>query len=216
VRSSLLFTSLLLHAAVLAVAWGVGSYAGRRATIVVPRVELRPTEAAPAVAAAEVIPVPVVDAEAAVLETQLAEMPPFERPEPPPALPPERPFAEAAKPSLLRVVPRPVPPVPVPAPVPSEAQAFVDAVPRADNEPPTFPEHDRVHGHEGNVVVTVAVDEYGFVRSAELRTASPHPGLNREALRAVRSWRFQPAQRGGRAVATTTDVTITFQLRDRE
>ena len=45
-----------------------------------------------------------------------------------------------------------------------------------------------------------------------MKSPSAHPGLNREALRAVRRWRFEPAMRDGTPVAGETDVVIQFRI----
>ncbi len=94
------------------------------------------------------------------------------------------------------------------------AAPSIDAARRSDNEPPRYPESARRAGHEGVVVLAVDVGADGAVRAVELRTPSRYPSLNREALRVVRGWRFEPAQRHGSAVASSTEVTIEFRLSD--
>ncbi len=217
-RPSWIVLSLLVHGVAISAALGLGARAGTRAEPPRPRVELQASEASAPVASLPPLPVvededsPIADApltETLVVEPPVVEAAPLEgeRREPP------------VVPLLQRVVMPPPAAVPMaspPAPVPAPPQAFVEAMPRADNEPPDYPEHDRLLGHEGTVVLTVSVDAYGLVLAAELRTPSPHPGLNREALRAVRRWRFTPAQQDGVHVASTTDVSIRFQLHDRQ
>jgi TonB family protein len=102
---------------------------------------------------------------------------------------------------------------PQPAPPPAVPSAFVEASRRADNLPPEYPLAERALGHQGTVVVRVELDACGEVLSAALVSPSPFPGLNRAALRAVRGWRFTPAQRHGVAVASQLDVPVMFQLR---
>jgi periplasmic protein TonB len=46
-----------------------------------------------------------------------------------------------------------------------------------------------------------------------LRSFSPSFGLDAEAVRAVKQWRFHPGSRDGRAVAMYVTVELTFGLR---
>ena len=57
---------------------------------------------------------------------------------------------------------------------------------------PRYPLDARRRGQEGTVVVEFTVDASGQVIAAETKQASPWDSLNREALRAVRSWKFPP------------------------
>lgn len=57
---------------------------------------------------------------------------------------------------------------------------------------PRYPMDARRRGQEGTVVVEFTVDASGRVIAAEAKQASPWDSLNREALRAVRSWMFPP------------------------
>lgn len=57
---------------------------------------------------------------------------------------------------------------------------------------PRYPLDARRRGQEGTVVVEFTVDASGRVIAAETKQASPWDSLNREALRAVRSWKFPP------------------------
>lgn len=214
-RPTWLILSLLAHATAVGTAVGLAVHAGGRLPHTPPRVDIRPTFAnAPVPPPAE--PVPPVREEAAVVDALLPEVRVAEPIEPPPAEVAgewRRPTRSA--PSLQRVVlPVPPPAEPAPAvPVAAEPSATTEAVRRADNEPPTYPERERRLGHEGTVVLAVAVDARGDVVRVELKTPSPHVGLNREALRAVRRWRFEPARRHGQPVASETEVEVEFRLR---
>jgi protein TonB len=57
---------------------------------------------------------------------------------------------------------------------------------------PRYPMDARRRGEEGTVVVEFTVDASGRVIAAEAKQPSPWASLNREALRAVRSWKFPP------------------------
>lgn len=213
-RPGFVLFSCVLHAAAVATALGVGVYAGGRLPKAPPFVVIQASVAS-APATAQALPEPTVVVEA------VAELPTVQEPDlVEPERPMQAPVAELVPPPVDRpatlqrvraVTPPAVPPVAA-AHVPARAQPFVDAERRADNEPPRYPEADRLAGHEGTVVVTATVDALGVVLDVALRTPSPFPGLNREALRAVRGWRFEPARRHGEPVATTTDVTVEFRL----
>lgn len=63
--------------------------------------------------------------------------------------------------------------------------------------------------HGGTVVVRIFVDREGRVIAPEV--VSPRGlGLDQEALRTVRQWKFQPARRNGAPVPCSVLVEITF------
>lgn len=214
-RPAWLVLSLFTHAAAIGAAVGLAVHAGGRRTPP-PRVEVMPTVASVPAPLVEQ-PLPPLEAEPVQAEPVLPDAEVVAPIEPPP----DRavaPLSEpAAVPTLQRVVlpaPEPVTPAEA-APPAAELSDRVEAVRRADNDPPVYPARDRRFGHEG-VVVTVFVDALGAVVRAELKTPCPFPGLNREALRAARGWRFEPARRHGQPVGSETDIEIEFRLRGPE
>ena len=54
----------------------------------------------------------------------------------------------------------------------------------------------------------------GASDAVTILVSSGHPLLDDAALAAVRGWRFNPATRGGAAVAAPVDVPIRFRLQD--
>lgn len=226
-RSGILLLSCVLHAAAASVALGVGVYAERRPAMPAPRVEIAASEPqAPSSSVPAAEPVVVVEEVVDALVTAGEE---FEVDVAPVLAEDREPPRAAFAPSLQRVVlpqkalvaappsPTPLQPNDAPPPAPSAGavpQDEVMAEPCADNEPPRYPDEERRRGHEGRVVVAVAVDAHGRVQQATLAQPSPYPGLNREALRAVRQWRFQPARRHGVPIAADTEVAVHFRLRD--
>ena len=67
---------------------------------------------------------------------------------------------------------------------------------------------------QGVVVMEVVVLADGSVDPQRIRiTRSLEPGLNREAIIAVRQWKFRPSQLLGRPVAARVTVELTFTLR---
>ena len=63
---------------------------------------------------------------------------------------------------------------------------------------------------EGDVILTVLVDAQGTPQQARVH-ASDFPQYNDAILRQVLGWKFSPALKGGRAVATWTTVVIHFK-----
>lgn len=81
------------------------------------------------------------------------------------------------------------------------------------NAPPQYPRSARTNGWEGTATLTIIVGTDGRCESVSLAESSGHDVLDREALKAVRRWRFVPASRFGQPVRATTDVSIVFRLR---
>jgi protein TonB len=240
VRSSAFFAmSCAVHGAALTAALGYSVYAGARVAAAPPMVQVQMSEpSAPAAPREALQPDVVVEA---VVEDEVVDHREVEEPvrDLPPPVAERDPFA-AASPSLQRIAPRPATepaaaapateqvtaaqataapaasdPTPTPTPAPAAApQAWVEAVECADNEPPRYPESERLAGHEGTVVVTATIDALGAVLDVALRQPTRHAALNREALRAVRAWRFAPARLHGAAVPTTRSVAVEFRLVD--
>lgn len=78
---------------------------------------------------------------------------------------------------------------------------------------PRYPRASLRAGHEGTVILRVLVDEYGQPQSVEIERSSGHRELDRAAREQVLNrWRFQPAQRNGRAVPAYGLVPIQFTL----
>jgi protein TonB len=82
------------------------------------------------------------------------------------------------------------------------------------NPRPRYPWLSRQKGEEGRVVLRVAVDDGGRAIDVAVLGSSGYGRLDRAAAAAVRRWRFAPANSGGRAVAGTVDVPVTFRLSD--
>jgi protein TonB len=113
---------------------------------------------------------------------------------------------------------RPLPPrdpAPRMATPPAPAMAQVDAVPLdAENAPPVYPASARRRGLEGEVWLEVRIGRDGRPQRVDLHRPCRHAELNREALRAVRGWRFRPARRNGQVVESVLRFPIIFRLTD--
>ena len=80
------------------------------------------------------------------------------------------------------------------------------------NPPPVYPETSRLAGEEGVVMVRVEISSGGSVRGRTLVKSSGYPDLDREALRAVREWKFRPAVIGGFPVAASVTIPLRFEI----
>ncbi|MBU2054257.1 MAG: energy transducer TonB [Proteobacteria bacterium] len=88
-----------------------------------------------------------------------------------------------------------------------------DAVPRyGDNARPAYPPLARLRGYQGVVVLFAEVLVDGRVGQVGIRHSSGHEILDRAALEAVRTWRFEPGRREGRAVTMSVEVPVRFVL----
>jgi protein TonB len=86
------------------------------------------------------------------------------------------------------------------------------AVGSGANPLPDYPYRARRAGHQGRVVLKVAVGADGVPVAVTVERSSGHDSLDDAALDTVRRWRFAPATVGGVAVAGTVEVPITFRL----
>ncbi len=88
-----------------------------------------------------------------------------------------------------------------------------DTLPKMlDNLPPIYPHQAYVERREGTVILRVLITAQGTVGNLEIATSSGHPILDAAAVRAIRSWRFEPARRFGRPIPYTVDWPVRFAL----
>jgi protein TonB len=88
-----------------------------------------------------------------------------------------------------------------------------DAVPRyGENARPAYPQLARLRGYQGVVVLLVEVLADGRVGQVRIKRSVGHDILDRAALEAVRSWRFEPGRREGRAVTMSVEVPVRYVL----
>lgn len=80
---------------------------------------------------------------------------------------------------------------------------------------PLYPEEARAQRLEGTVLLLVAIDAAGHVTSTNLQRSCGHAVLDRAALAAVRSWRFDPARQDGVAIAAQVEIPIRFRFEER-
>jgi len=81
---------------------------------------------------------------------------------------------------------------------------------------PDYPPLDRRLGHEGNVLLKLAIDERGAVVDTQIERSSGYETLDQAAADWVKThWRYHPATRAGDGVQSSAEVTVTFRLTAR-
>lgn len=80
---------------------------------------------------------------------------------------------------------------------------------------PEYPHQAAAAGVDGVALITFTVGENGRVRDAEVVFSAPHPVFGEAALRAVRSWRYQPKLVDGVPTAHEgVQTTLDFRMMD--
>ncbi|MBX7082342.1 MAG: TonB family protein [Nannocystaceae bacterium] len=77
---------------------------------------------------------------------------------------------------------------------------------------PSYPRDAQRAGIEGFVVVRLHVDARGRVDDVVVVQSEPAEVFDTVAIRTARSYRFEPARRDGRAIASTIEQRIVFRL----
>ncbi|MCX6965691.1 MAG: energy transducer TonB [Verrucomicrobia bacterium] len=166
----------------------------------------------------------------------IEEIPPTPEPTPEPIPPPPQPIPEPTpeeivtaekSPEIAEPTPAPTPvptpqatptPKPTPKPEPRAAKpkpAAAVNIPKPvviQNTPPSYPDLARRNGWEGRVLVRVEVSAEGRPISTTIAQSSGFGVLDQSALRAVKSWRFQPRTVAGIPSAGSVEVPVNFSL----
>jgi len=116
---------------------------------------------------------------------------------------------------LPEAPPPPPPPPPPAAPAPVRIGGQIQPPALVRRVEPTYPPM-AVSAHlQGMVILEAIVDAEGTVTDVKvLRSVSPL--LDREALAAVRQWRYSPVVLNGRPVPFVLSVSLSFSLRERD
>jgi len=150
-------------------------------------------------------------------------------PEPTPEPTPEEIVTAEKSPEVAEATPEPTPtpvptpratptPRPTPKPEPRPAKprpAAAINVPKPvviQNTPPSYPDLARRNGWEGRVMIRVDVSAEGRPLSTTIAQSSGFGVLDQAALRAVKSWRFQPRTIDGTPTSGTVEVPVNFSL----
>jgi protein TonB len=101
----------------------------------------------------------------------------------------------------------------VKAPAPARADSVGDVTPPVPIEKPEPPytEKARKAHYSGTVVLWLLVDAQGDVKQAQVMKPLGL-GLDQNALRSVRTWKFRPATRHGTPVPVRVMVSVSFKL----
>lgn len=76
---------------------------------------------------------------------------------------------------------------------------------------PDYSDSAREHHVEGTIILAVALNEKGKVKSVKI--VSPlESSLDRRAVNAVKHWKFAPATLDGKPVASEFNVSVDFRL----
>jgi TonB family protein len=77
---------------------------------------------------------------------------------------------------------------------------------------PRYSEQARAAHYEGSVVLWLVVDTKGLPQEVKVQR-SLGMGLDEEAIKAVKQWRFQPATKDGKPVPVMINVQVNFRLK---
>jgi len=77
---------------------------------------------------------------------------------------------------------------------------------------PKYPERARRKGWEGTTLLRVLIDRRGKSKAIQVSQSSGFAALDRAAVKAVKQWRFYPAQNGNGQVESWVRVPIIFRL----
>lgn len=112
---------------------------------------------------------------------------------------------------IIKPLPNPQPPLADPAPVPPVRVAAKLITPAARLKPP-YPAAKLASGEEALLRLRLRIDASGRVTAVE--SVGPADSAFLEAARRhlMANWRYRPATEDGRALATTTVISLRFQL----
>ena len=99
-------------------------------------------------------------------------------------------------------------PLPLPQPVNLQASLLT---PAAELRPP-YPLSKLASGEEGVLRLRLTIDERGRVIAVELVGRADKVFLEAARRHLLAHWRYRPASEGGRAVTSSTVITLRFQL----
>ena len=85
-----------------------------------------------------------------------------------------------------------------------------------DNTNPVYPWIARLRGYEGVVLLSAEIFPDGQVARLRVKSSSGYAVLDRSALDAVKTWKFEPGRQMGRPVSMWVDVPVRFVLQNTE
>lgn len=136
---------------------------------------------------------------------EFAEHEPLERPID--AEPVETPAAPPNEPTLEEQDDEPT------VDVPATGAFEVEPSPFSTNHPPEYPREALRKRQSGVATLRLVIEADGAVSDVRVLAGSGVALLDEAAVKAARSWRFEPATEGGRPVQCAIDVPVRFILR---
>lgn len=106
---------------------------------------------------------------------------------------------------------QPVPtaePQPVPLPAPTAARLLT---PPSELRPP-YPASKELAGEEATLTLRLSIDERGRVVQVDAVSNADRTFLDAARRYLIAHWRYQPATRGGHAVASSLTINLRFEL----
>ena len=100
---------------------------------------------------------------------------------------------------------------PSPPPPPADVQASVD-ISYKNRNPPQYPIQAVRQGHQGLVILDVAINAAGEVTSVTIEKSSGYRELDRAAEEAARKWRFNPGIHNGKPAGGVVRIPVNFTL----
>jgi len=96
----------------------------------------------------------------------------------------------------------------------AEVEKEYDTLPKLiEHTPPVYPEKFLLATQEAKVFLNIRIDEYGKVVGTSISKSSGDAELDQAALKAVKTWRYLPATKGGKPVPITIRQPIAFTVR---
>ncbi|MCF6248120.1 MAG: energy transducer TonB [Desulfobacula sp.] len=80
------------------------------------------------------------------------------------------------------------------------------------NTLPTYPVVARKRGYHGTVELMVLVSKKGTVSSLKIFKSSKYKSLDRQAVKTVKTWLFEPGKKNGRPEEMWVKIPIKFEL----
>jgi TonB family protein len=93
----------------------------------------------------------------------------------------------------------------------SDAPGCITAPHTTYSPDPKYPKKESKARHRGTVVLDLVVGADGLPRDITVSRALS-PEFDKAAIEAVRKWKFDPATRDGKPVATAIKVEVAFRL----
>ena len=88
----------------------------------------------------------------------------------------------------------------------------ITTMPHCTYQPdPSYTDAARTVKFRGNIVMRVIIGKDGLIADSQILKGAPF-GLNKQALETVRTWRCQPAEVDGQAVAAMVPIEVSFRI----